>query len=131
MNDYIIRFRKICAVLMADRTRTKSNIYTEMGMTYGGMTKLLEEPLDENFHLHASTLGKIQDFIKKYAYYETMKPEDVPPVFPEDRVNNRFLMKSPGKTPSVLDPQADFWLLIKSASERLPTGVELTITVTK
>lgn len=76
MNDYIVRFRKICAVLLADKTKLKGEICQEAGMTHKTFTDLLNTD-DEQLHLHASTPGKIQDFVRKYNRYENLDPKDV------------------------------------------------------
>ena len=75
MNDYILRFRKICTVLLAGRTKLKGEIRQELGISHATFTALMD-PKDEQPHLHASTLGKIQDFVRKYNYYENMDPKD-------------------------------------------------------
>jgi hypothetical protein len=88
MNDYIIRFRKICRVLLADKSRTKGEIYNEMGITAKTMNDLLVLP-EEKLHLHASTLGKVQDFVKKNNGYEHMNPEMISGGRPEQEGKER------------------------------------------
>ncbi len=136
--DYVMRFRKICAVLMSDRTKLKGEIYGEMGISGGTMKTLLEKPLDEEFHIYASVFGKVQDFVKKYAYYETLKPGDIKTKKVEKM---KSITVSASRLPNTFrtteaeieneQTSEDYWFKVRALIEATPAGVTLTITGTK
>ncbi len=77
MKDDILKFRKTCDVLIADRGYNKNKISIESKLTWPTLKKVLEDPVDE-IKIMPSILGIIQDFNKKHiddVRYEGIKSE--------------------------------------------------------
>jgi hypothetical protein len=138
---------------MTYKTKLKSEIFNEMGISGGTLKKLLYDTLDENFKLYASALGKIQDFVWKYAYYETMRPEDLKFINYKEiqaemiaDLNKKAEKIKPltikaSKLPDTFkttlseieDEQTseDFYSKLRDLIEATPSGVSMSITITK
>jgi hypothetical protein len=65
MKEDILKFRKLCYILIKDRGYTKDKITIEATLAWPTFQKILVTPIDE-LHIHSSNLGKVQDFIKKH-----------------------------------------------------------------
>lgn len=65
MKDDILRFRKVCDVLMKEQKYTQSKLCAEMGVSEPTIMKLLKGDLAE-FKIRASVLGVVQDFCEKH-----------------------------------------------------------------
>lgn len=86
MKEDVRRFRKIYSNLVEGKTRTPKQIRDEMGISQPTLKRLIEAPIDEEFHIRASILGLIQDFSKKYTDYERVIIE--PDQEWKERLNN-------------------------------------------
>lgn len=65
MKDDILKFRKTCNVLIADKGYNKNKISIESKLNWPTLKKVLEDPIDK-IKIAASNLGLIQDFNKKH-----------------------------------------------------------------
>lgn len=82
MKEDILKFRKLCDILLKDKGYSKSSICKEIGISEPTLQKLLTAELDSfnrdgSSGMRASTLGIIQDFNKKHCNdlnYAGIKP---------------------------------------------------------
>jgi hypothetical protein len=66
MHDDLIKFRKICLALLADKKLRIGEIEAETKLSSTSLTKYLHGKEDEMPKLRASTLGAMQDFNKNH-----------------------------------------------------------------
>lgn len=63
MKDDILKFRKLCDVLIKEKDYTVNKICIESGITWPTMKKLREEDIKE-IKIRSSVLGQIQNYIR-------------------------------------------------------------------
>lgn len=119
MKDDVLRFRKICQVLLESNTKRKKDLEQLTGLSTVAIHKILHSDLNEEFHLRASTLGIIQDFNKKFCDYENMKISEI-------QASNAA---QPPSTEEGVPPNLSS--LLDKVLQQLPDGAKLTITLHK
>ena len=80
MKEDIIKFRKLCDVLINENGYNKNRIVVESKLSWPTFKKVIEAPIDE-LKIQASILGFIQDFIRKHSAdynYAGVKHDFVP-----------------------------------------------------
>lgn len=82
MKEDLLKFRKCCEILKTEKDYTNGNLCKELGISEPTLFKLMTMDINEAKGLRASTLGIIQDFLKKHCNdvnYAGIKPapEDV------------------------------------------------------
>lgn len=80
MKDDIIRFRKLCDILIKEKGYNKNRVVLESKLTWPTLKKVLEEPIDE-IKIQSSVLGLIQDYCKVHKddfTYAGIKSEPIP-----------------------------------------------------
>jgi hypothetical protein len=129
MKEDVRRFRKIYSNLVEGKTRTPKQIRDEMGISQPTLKRLIEAPIDEEFHIRASILGLIQDFSKKYRDYERLNIEPEP----DQDQNREWFEKLKGKEIKIkLDPPHPAYREKpgeKILQEELRPGIVITITI--
>lgn len=123
MKDDVVRFRKICRILIEGKAKTQRDICAFMNLSAPSLARLLTAPIDESFHLRASTLGAIQDFNKHYCSYERLNLAKLPADKP---TGEKSFEPAPGlREDSVRDIVAQMNYLLGL----LPKGSEIHITL--
>jgi hypothetical protein len=65
MKEDVLKFRKVCDLLIREGGYNKNKISIESKLTWPTLKKVLESPIEE-IHITASVLGFVQDFTKKH-----------------------------------------------------------------
>lgn len=65
MKEDVLKFRKLCDILINEKEMTVNKIVIESGITWPTIKTLREEDID-NIHIKSSILGRIQDYLKKH-----------------------------------------------------------------
>jgi hypothetical protein len=131
MNEDVLKFRKICLALLADRTITHKRICLETGISTTSLTKYLT--LDPNIlpKLRASKLAAMQDFNKKHVTdmnYAGIKPDHQgaelleKEEIPDGKEKHFYTNEQRELIPT-------FWDHIKLAAKCKPDNVQLVITI--
>jgi DNA-binding Xre family transcriptional regulator len=77
MREDILKFRKVCVVLKSEKEYTNEKLCKELGISDPTLYKLINADIDELKGIRASTLGVIQDFMKRHCNdlnYAGIKP---------------------------------------------------------
>jgi hypothetical protein len=137
MKDDILKFRKICGILL--KTESRKVICLDMGVSDPTLTKLLDSDLDDEFKIRASMLGMVQNFNKKhreilnYAGIEPASPSVVDKEVERlNKNNSHYHPETEKKKPSPAPepkPEAkeDFFDLMRRASKVIPKNVKLIV----
>lgn len=86
MKEDVIKFRKIYKILIDNKVLHKNSIIKELGLSEPSLHKILTADLDDLKGLRASTLGLLQDFMKRHighVNYAGIEAETVKDAVPE------------------------------------------------
>lgn len=129
-ND-VVRFRKLCDVLTKEHRWLQKQLFAEVGLSHTAVTTLWKGDV-KDVKLRASTLGAIQDFIRKhidklnYAGVKSGK-KDIDKVI--DAVNRGGASRHPPSADEPVSKNGQFWVLIEQARRCKPEGVTINITL--
>lgn len=141
MKDDILKFRKTCDVLIADKGYNKNKISIESKLTWPTLKKVLEDPVDE-IKIMPSILGIIQDFNKKHiddVRYAGIQ-SDIPPAAPvkEKKIASPAARDRNDEAKEVKEVETgkpdpkhtdDFIRLIKRLTAECPSNLKIKITI--
>ena len=137
MKEDVIKFRKVYNILIDKKVLTAKSIIKELGLSEPSLHKILTADLDELKGLRASTLGMLQDFMKRhindlnYAGIESdplaESTNDVRiKIKPGVKERREQELRERGKDPG---PIKTFWDFIALASGCIPENVTINITI--
>ena len=66
MKEDILKFRKLCGILVKQEGMSLNKVSIESGITWPTLKKVMEEGID-SIHIRSSVLGQVQDYLHKKA----------------------------------------------------------------
>lgn len=150
MKDDIKAFRKLVNLLTSEGKYTIDKICSEAHISYPTIDKILNTDVSE-LKIRASTLGIIQDFLKKHVNtfkyagitpeeepkqkrQKKVKVESIPEALPEDREFDSAQLLNESSKKIELSPEKEeilrsFADLLKELAELVPCNMKLTIQI--
>lgn len=159
MKDDILKFRKLCDVLIKEKDYNVNRIVIESGITWPTMKKLRETDINE-IRIKASVLGQVQNYIHKHC--EVLRMTGIHPAYEaadksnlipepekkflklaEDRLTGKrkYSKREPKPKPEpdhVPEPDNEkvnkllkdsFWLSLKLLHDSMPENVTVVVTI--